>query len=256
MKTEVRAGAGFSFYELMIVLAVISIVGVVVVLPQLHRGCRAQPMNCINNLKQISVAFRLTQGDITPGGGIYLVSLPATNSGIANAVELQSAKDGDPSPYTYQVFASMSNELNTPKLLVCPTDERTAHTNFNMNVGDSKDPARLSNRNLSYFAGRDVREESSNMIQCGDRNLGTGEKGPNSDYGYSGAPGGETGYAKELGLTNATVQWTGKMHNKQGNVLFADGHVENLTSIKFREALRLTGDTNGTATKGNFLLFP
>jgi hypothetical protein len=32
--------------------------------------------------------------------------------------------------------------------------------------------------------------------------------------------------------------------------------VEGLTTAKLREALRVTGDPNGTATTGNLILFP
>ena len=49
--------------------------------------------------------------------------------------------------------------------------------------------------------------------------------------------------------------WTKTMHRSQGNVLLADGSVQQFSSRRLREQLRGTGDTNASAN-ANFLLFP
>ena len=57
-------------------------------------------------------------------------------------------------------------------------------------------------------------------------------------------------------LATATAPcWTDKMHQKQGNVLLADGSVQQLSSSRLRDQLRNTGDTT-TTTGVNTLMFP
>jgi prepilin-type processing-associated H-X9-DG protein len=57
------------------------------------------------------------------------------------------------------------------------------------------------------------------------------------------------------------LQWTDKMHQKNGNIAMADGSVQQLTSAKLREQCRQTGDNSpnaGTTVSpgGNVILIP
>ena len=71
----------------------------------------------------------------------------------------------------YHHFQVMSNELNTPVILVCPSDVR----------GFARDFSSLRNANISYFVNLDAGEATPAMPLCGDRNLLTkvGEPTPN-----------------------------------------------------------------------------
>jgi prepilin-type processing-associated H-X9-DG protein len=103
------------------------------------------------------------------------------------------------------------------------------------------------------------------MIQCGDRNIGDGgtaaPTGGSLDFGYSPGAAILTGNLKAFGTNvpatgaNTSAAWTDKMHTKSGgNILFADGHVEGLSSAKLRDAFKVTGDT--TTPTANVILFP
>jgi hypothetical protein len=75
------------------------------------------------------------------------MQVPASEGGPPNQSAFAASPYG--APYTYQIFGSLSNELSTPKMLVCPSDERTAHTNFNMLAGNSAAGAYLANATSS-----------------------------------------------------------------------------------------------------------
>jgi hypothetical protein len=83
---------------------------------RIENGPRAQHINCVNNLKQIYIAFRLWEGD---HGDQHPFNV-STNAG--GTLELCAVdKDGfDSNAYLY--LRLMTNELTVPKLLICPQD--------------------------------------------------------------------------------------------------------------------------------------
>ena len=121
-------------------------------------------------------------------------------------------------------FRVMSNELSTPKILLCPEDTHRAYaTNFSTG---------FSNTNISYFINRDAAESYPQMILDGDDNLlvewqarSTG----NPDL-----------------WTNQTIAWTKDRHHGTGNIGLADGSAMQVTSDGLQPVLSQTG----TATTG------
>ena len=105
----------------------------------------------------------------------------------------------------------MSNELSTPKILVCPEDaSRDYATNFTTD---------FNNQKISYFVGLDADDKSPQMVLSGDDNLAAN--------GVRVRPG-------ILNLwTNASVGWTaeriGRFHGA-GNVVFTDGSAQEKSS--------------------------
>ena len=154
-----------------------------------------QPINCIDNLKQIGLAFRIWEGD---NGDNYPMKISVTNGG---AMELAVAGN------VSAIFRVMSNELSTPKVLVCPQD--TARHYANNFTTD------FNNQKISYFVGLDAEDKYPQMIIAGDDNLAI-----NGVRARSGI----------LNLvTNASVGWTkeriGKFHGL-GNIGLSDGSVQ------------------------------
>ena len=117
-------------------------------------------------------------------------------------------------------FVVMSNELNSPKILICPGDNRTAATNFGLG---------FANSNVSYFIGVTADETMPQTLLSGDRNLTNGPLPSN----------------RLLRLTtNSAPGWDNQLHKLRGNVAFADGSVQSLDIPRLRVAVTNSGDDN------------
>jgi len=236
-----KKGKGFTLLELMMVIAAIAAIAFVL-LPALSRPRRTSCyINCVNNLKQVGLSFRLWDGD---NGEKYPMQVVATSGGPA---QQSSIADGSGAAYLYQVFQVMSNELGTPKIVVCPEDkDRNIATNF----GGHFDA--LGNAGISYFVGKDADEAQPQLILAGDRNIGLK---PTQGWGGNTSGSGPTGFSplygkagNYLSLSNYAMdprlQWTDRLHQGKGNVVLSDGSVQQLDSIKMRAAI--TSSSNAT----------
>jgi prepilin-type N-terminal cleavage/methylation domain-containing protein len=153
MKTQrtTRGSRAFTLTELLVVIFVLTVVAALL-LPALAAAKRkSSKIGCVQNLKQTGLSFRIWEGD---NGDKYPMKVSVTNGG---AMELALAGD------VAGIFRSMSNELSTPKILVCPNDTgRHYATNFTTD---------LNHQTISYFVGLDAEDKYPQMILSGDDNL-------------------------------------------------------------------------------------
>lgn len=155
MKLNRQAGnAGFTLKELLVILIVLAVLAMLflLLLPLSRITARAPPVTvCENHLRLVTLAFRLWEND-------HLDKFP-TQVPVASEGAMESALNGD----LAAVYRVMSNELDTPEILVCPADlARTCATNFETG---------LQSNNLSYFVSLDADETNSASFLCGDANL-------------------------------------------------------------------------------------
>ena len=199
---KLRAGrrnrSALTLIEALVIAAVLAVLAVMI-LPALSAAKRrSSRIYCVNNLKQLGLSYRIWADD---HGDTYPAGVSATNGGAMEAIQ-----SGNVIP-TFQV---MSNELSTPKILVCNGDPdgpgdsaRSYATNF----------SQLSNGNVSYFANVDfLNDKNPVLIISGDSNFKMNGEIPKAGLLF-------------VSEKNPVV-WARTWHRGGGNLGFADGSVQ------------------------------
>lgn len=185
------------------VIVIIAILAILFPLFIPHHGGRrsalAKRIACTNNLKQVGLSFGMFDTDHSDAFSMIVSTNKGGPKEFTEAAEL------------FRHFQSMSNELSTPKVLVCPADTRKPAASF----------TNLSNLNISYFVGMDSRESFPQMLLAGDRNL--------TLNGVQVPPG------LLVLTTNSVLGWSTTMHNGSGNTTLGDGSVQPFTSARLQQ---------------------
>lgn len=209
-RLSTQRNAAMTLFEVGVVIAIVMVL-VILLLPRItmrHRSIsRAPEIACMNNLKQIGLAYKIWEGD---HGDVYPMGISVTNGGSMETVAAGNV---------VQTFLVMSNELSTPRLLICPADSTRR---------SAMDFAGLSLPNISYFVGADVTNDvNPQMILSGDAN-----------FELAGVP-------VKSGLrsfwTNDPVAWSATRHVRRGNIGLNDGSVQTVDSSRLRDLLQQTG---------------
>jgi len=213
--------AALTLVEVLVVVVVITVLASML-LPYLARPKRMEnPINCVNNLKQIGLAYRIWADEYN---GKYPMQVSITNGGT---MELNNGSNA------LATFLVMSNELATPKILRCPGD--AIHLPLDGNFS-----SQLAGH-VSYFVGMDADQDHPQMFLSGDDNFAIG------------------GLSVKSGLlefsTNAPITWTSGRHDDSekahfwiltrrafcGNIGLVDGSVASVTDSGLANLLNQTG---------------
>ncbi len=252
MKSGNSSPRAFTLVELLVVIAILAVLAAIQLPALANTKSKVQRLHCSDNLKRVGVAFRTwsenhafrmpMQMPRFSGGAAEAVGIAAISAWTSGNPPITAANGG-----VWNMFLVMSNELNTPKLLYCPSDSAPSHNasgaaHVQATVFGPKTATVegfQNDYNVSYFVGVDAYFTSPNLFLAGDHNLGTGA--------------GQTAKTPQFTSagTNATwsplsIGWQSNNHNQQGNVLLTDGSVQNFDVAQLRIGLNNTGDRGRT----------
>jgi hypothetical protein len=198
---EFGARAGMTQVELVVVVCVIAaLVLWLMTIPGGNGRAKAGRIKCINNLKNLGLAFRVfstDHGDRFPAE-IFL----------SNGVERKSID-------VVKILGALTNGLSDPKILVCPEDKTRSPATSLTNI---------TARNVSYFLSLSAREIEPQVFLGGDRNIATN--------------GVAVGTGLFELTTNSAVSWTKEIHVEQGDIVMGDGSVQQMSSSRLKQTVR------------------
>jgi prepilin-type N-terminal cleavage/methylation domain-containing protein len=201
-----KTNQALTLTEVLVVIVVLAVLAMILIPSGPVAKERAIRINCVNNLKQIGLAYRIWAGDHDDK---YPMEISVKNGGTMGLADGRNA---------WINYFVMSNELFTPRLLHCMADTNGfGATNFS--VG-------FNNQNVSYFVGLDASTNHSQIFLSGDDNFEIG------------------GVPIKSGLlelsTNMPIAWTAARHHFAGNILLTDGSVQEVNTVGLQTALQNT----------------
>lgn len=227
--TQVEPG-GFTRLDLLAAAAVAALL-VAAALPALGGAARgSEQAVCLNNLRHIGRAFA-EWGTGRPHPSPWWVA-PAQGGSYLGGGMLPAANNA------WFQFAWISNELASPRVLVCPADPaRHPARDFSSAPDGGFLNAAQRDNSVSYALQVDTQEARPNTVVAGDRDL-------RAD-GLGACASGLNPVASMYAPLTAAA-WTNEVHMGSGNLLYYDGSVERVPQSRLADRLSFRRDMGGS----------
>jgi prepilin-type processing-associated H-X9-DG protein len=204
--------------EVLAVLFILILLAGYFLLPELagrrrHHGHTR--IKCVNNLKNLGLALRIFATD---NNGKFPWMVPIEQGGSLEELTYDSR--------IWKHFQVLSNELSTPRILICPSSPQTQATGYAPPNTNSPSPQLQFSHDdhVSYFLTTGVTEEDADRILGGDRNL---TRNSASVRG------------RIRPATNDVFGFTKPGHHEgNGNLLFGDGSVRQVDASGAAQAFK------------------
>jgi hypothetical protein len=216
----------FTRTELLVILAVLALLATVVLPALANSRPRSDRVICANNLRQIGAAMQLWGND---NGDLQPWDIPVAAGGTrAHPLAVN----------VWLHFSFMSNQLSTPRILACPADLGRVARDFGTSPEGGYLNSLFRNNATSYLVGHQLSINPS-LMTIADRNLVTAVGNGCSVF--------NTALTIEVPYYGRqTTQWTTNLHNKSGNILRADGRVDQASDKDLLDITYFPFDDNGS----------
>lgn len=259
MRTTSTHQRAFTIVELIVVIAVIA--ALLGLLTPISRKCKATTSTvCASNLKQVALANIIWISEHEKAAPPFRVGWWDGGSSPGPVEQAKPGSSNSPPAWTtsgladnvWFQFAWLSNELVSPKILLCPADKqgRTPAEHFGIDPNGGFLHSKFQDNAVSYLlsldsgyprtgAGNSVSlENASDSVLTADRNLGlqTSDNNPTCASGIRSS--GEIVFP-------AKPSWTQQAkygHGESGNLAFIDGSVVRSSNVGLKDFFQHDND--------------
>src|SRR5688572_5910359 len=138
-----RSDRAFTMVELLVIVVVVAILAAMLMSSLSKAKAKAQRISCVGRLKNVGLANRIFATD-----NAELFPWERSSARETNRINFPDLTGLSPGEQVVRIYQTLSNELSTPRIPVCPADVRKWAENWE----------KLTTNNISYFVGLSARE--------------------------------------------------------------------------------------------------